>query len=134
MPAADGWLRVQLEEPGVPLLRYLGPGRSREWRSPRSGHWLGHAHLRVKRAFHNDLQFIIAASILEAISLLGAQYLIKGEEKLCRQKAPSASWLPMEFRKVASLWKSPEAGSPGERSSGRFEYESFVVCHDLARG
>jgi hypothetical protein len=73
-----------------------------------------------ERAFPNDLQFIIAASILEAISLLGAQYLIKGEEKLCGQKATSASWLPMEFRKVASLWKSPEAGSTGKRSSGSF--------------
>ena len=30
-----------------------------------------------ERVFSNDLQFIIAESILEAISLLGAQYLIK---------------------------------------------------------
>jgi hypothetical protein len=29
--AGGGWLRVQLEQPGVLLLRRLGPGGPREW-------------------------------------------------------------------------------------------------------
>ena len=44
--AGGGWLRVRLERPGVLLLRRLGPGGPREWRSPCSGsHSFGHAHL-----------------------------------------------------------------------------------------
>jgi hypothetical protein len=32
--SGGGWLRVQLEQSGVPLLRRLGPGGPREWPSP----------------------------------------------------------------------------------------------------
>jgi hypothetical protein len=44
--AGGGWLRVQLGQSGVLLLRRLGPGGPGEWRSPCSGsHSFGHAHL-----------------------------------------------------------------------------------------
>lgn len=47
---AEPWLRVQLEEPGVLLLRRLGPGRAEGSGGPHvRTHWFGRAHLHVER-------------------------------------------------------------------------------------
>ncbi len=46
--AGGGWLHVQLEQPGVPLLRRLGPRRAEGVAVAMFGaHWFGHAHLTL---------------------------------------------------------------------------------------